>query len=271
MANVLQRNNVSVSGADGHTLLLAHGMGCDQTLWRWVAPALAQEHRVALFDYVGCGESDFSAFDESGHATLDGYAAEVLEVIEALGATRVTFVGHSVSSMIGVVAARKRPDLFGRLVMICPSPCYLNLGDGYRGGFDRKDIEGLLGLMEKNPLGWAGFLAPQVVQDPSRPDLEREFESRFCRVEPRAARRFAATTFFSDNRADLAHVRAPVLVVQSEVDALAPPAIGRYVHESLPDSRMVVVPSTGHCPHLTHPEAVVSAIRDFIAGTPAAA
>lgn len=270
MTNVLRRNNVSVSGAGGHTLLFAHGMGCDQTLWRLVAPVLEREHRVVLFDYVGCGGSDFSAFDEIRHATLDGYAAEAVEVIEALGGPRVTFVGHSVSAMIGVVAARKRPELFSRLVMVCPSSCYLNQ-DGYQGGFERRDVEGLLDLMEKNPLGWAGFLAPRVVQDPSRPDLEREFESRFCRVDPRAARRFAATTFYSDNRADLEHVRTPALVIQSEVDALAPPAVGRYVHERLPDSRFHLVPSIGHCPHLTHPDAVVAAIRDFIAGTPAAA
>lgn len=266
MLDVLRRNRVRTCGSGSDTLLFAHGFGCDQKLWRLVAPAFEATHRVALFDYVGSGGSDLSAYDERRYSSLEGYADDVVEVIEALGSPRVVFVGHSVSSMIGALAAARRPDLFRRLVMVCPSPSYLNEPPDYHGGFERADIEGLLSLMEKNPLGWAGFLAPVVMKNPERPELEGELRASFCAMDPRVARQFAAATFWSDNRADLARVSTPALVLQCTDDAIAPMEVGRFVQSRLQRGSLRVMRATGHCPHVSHPEETIEAIRDYLAG-----
>jgi sigma-B regulation protein RsbQ len=270
MPDVLRRNNVHVSGQGTRPLVFAHGFGCDQTMWRFVAPAFERDHRVILFDYVGSGGSDLSAYDPERYATLDGYAQDVLDVCEALALEDVVFVGHSVSSMIGLLAAARAPERFSQLIMVGPSPCYLN-EDDYRGGFDRADLEGLLDLMDKNYLGWASFLAPAVMQNADKPALITELEDSFCSTDPTVARQFAEATFFSDNRDDLARTPVPALVLQCSDDAIAPEFVGRYVHDHIPRSTFVKLAATGHCPHMSHPDETRHAIRDYLDGERVAA
>ncbi|QGQ19049.1 alpha/beta fold hydrolase [Cellulomonas sp. JZ18] len=261
---VLARHAVRISGpTTGHPLVFAHGFGCDQSMWRFVAPAFEETHRVVVLDHVGAGESDLAAYDPQRHSRLDGYADDMVELVEALGLGPVTFVGHSVSAMIGVLAAAGRPDLFERLVLVGPSPRYVD-DDGYRGGFAAAEIEELLATMDANYLGWAQFLAPVIVGRPDRPELGQELANSFCRTDPAIARRFARTTFLSDNRADLQRVRTPALVVQSREDVIAPPEVGRWVHEHLPGSELVVLDTVGHCPNLSAPEELVAAMRRYL-------
>jgi sigma-B regulation protein RsbQ len=264
LVSVLTRNNVRVAGRpDGQTMLLAHGFGCDQNMWRWVAPAFEDTHRVVLFDHVGAGGSDLSAYDRQRYASLDGYAADVLEICAELEARDVIFVGHSVSAMIGVLAARREPDRFARLVLVGPSPRYVD-DDGYVGGFSAEDIEGLLESLESNYLGWSTAMAPAIMGRPDRPELEAELTNSFCRTDPEIARDFARVTFMSDNRADLGEVRIPTLVLQCSDDIIAPVAVGEYVHRTMPNSELVHLRATGHCPNLSAPEETVAAIKAFL-------
>jgi sigma-B regulation protein RsbQ len=262
--DVLARNNVVVAGrADGQPMLFAHGFGCDQNMWRHVAPAFAGEHRIVLFDHVGAGGSDLSAYEPGRYAALDGYADDVLEICAELDLERVIFVGHSVSAMIGVLAAKREPERFDRLVLVGPSPRYVDDGD-YVGGFSADDIEGLLEALESNFLGWSGQMAPVIVGNPDRPELGEELTNSFCRTDPEIAKQFARVTFLSDNRADLPTVRTRSLVLQCTDDVIAPQAVGEYVHERLPDSELVVLEATGHCPNLSAPEETIAAIRAFL-------
>ena len=261
---ILRRNHVTVSGAGKRALVFAHGFGCDQKLWRFVAPAFEDDHRVVCFDYVGSGSSDPTAYDPVRYGSLDGYAQDLIEVIEALGLRAVDFVGHSVSGVIGLLAAIRRPELFDRLVLVCPSPRYVNDAPDYLGGFNRPDIEGLLDLMDRNPSGWAGFLAPIVMKNPDRPELTGELAQSFCAMKPEVARQFARVTFLSDNRADLARVTRPALILQCAEDAVAPEGVGRFVHARLAGSTYHAMRATGHCPHVSHPAETIAAIREFL-------
>ena len=261
--DVLRRNNVRVTGdPDGPTMVLVHGFGCDQGMWRHVAPAFEPTHRVVLLDLVGAGGSDLTAYDERRHAHLAGYAQDLLEVLDAVGGP-VVLVGHSVSAMIGVLASIARPDLFDRLVLVGPSPRYVD-DQGYRGGFSQEEIDELLDTMDGNYLGWSQHIAPVIMGVPERPELGQELTSSFCRSDPAIARRFARTTFLSDNRADLARVTTPALVLQSREDVIAPPEVGRYVADALPRGELVVLDSTGHCPNLSAPDQVVAALRRWL-------
>jgi sigma-B regulation protein RsbQ len=246
-------------------MVLAHGFGCDQSMWRLVAPAFEATHRVVLFDHAGAGGADPAAYDDDRHATLDGYADDVVGLLDELSLGPVVFVGHSVSATIGLLAAARRPDLFDRLVLVGPSPRYVD-DDGYRGGFSAEEIEELLATMDGNYLGWSATMAPMIMGTPDRPELGDELTASFCRTDPRVARRFARTTFLSDNRADLAAVRTPSLVVQCREDVIAPVEVGRYVHERLEGSRFVVIDAVGHCPNLSAPGALVGAMREYLAG-----
>ncbi len=260
------RNHVVVTGrADGPTVMLSHGFGCDQNLWRLVAPSLARDFRVVLFDHVGSGRSDLSAWQEERYATLDGYADDVLRICRELELSQVVFVGHSVSAMIGVLAAIREPERFAKLVLLVPSPCYID-DDGYRGGFSRADIEELLESLDSNYLGWSAAMAPVIMGNPDRPELGEELTNSFCRTDPRIASAFARATFLSDNRADLAHVRVPTLVLDCAHDVIAPPEVGRFVHARIRGSRLITLPATGHCPQLSAPEATSEAIASFAAG-----
>lgn len=263
--DVISRNNVILrgQGPGAPTLVFAHGFGCDQQMWRFVAPAFEATHRVVLFDHIGCGHADSSSYDVRRHASLDGYADDMLDVLEALDLHDAVWVGHSVSAMIGVLASLRAPGRIGRLVLVGPSPRYLN-DVGYEGGFERADIDGLLDLMESNLLGWANFLAPAVMGPEASADSTEDLRASFCAGDPYISRRFAAVTFMADNRADLARVNVPALIIQCADDAIAPMAVGRYTHEQMPGSRLEVLDASGHCPHMTHPEQTTALIRSFL-------
>ena len=262
--DVLARNNVKVYGDPAaQPMLLAHGFGCDQNMWRFVVPAFEATHRVVVFDYVGFGESDHGAWDAQRYATLDGYARDVLEICHELDLSDAIFVGHSVSSMIGVIAANAEPQRFARLVLVGPSPRYVD-DVGYAGGFTREDIDGLLESLESNYLGWSSTMAPVIVGNPERPELGEELTNSFCRTDPDIAAHFARVTFLSDNRADLEQVQVPSLVLQCSQDAIAPEAVGEYVHARMPRSELVHMRATGHCPNLSAPDELIAAIRAFL-------
>src|SRR5688500_16445943 len=244
-------------------MVFAHGFGCDQRMWRLVAPAFKRTHRVVLFDHVGAGRSDAAAYDRRKYGSLNGCASDVLELCDALKLSDVIFVGHSVSAMIGVLAANRDPARFKALVLVGPSPRYIDDGD-YVGGFSRHDIEGLLSSLESNYLGWSSAMAPVIMGNPDHPELGEELTNSFCRTDPEIARDFARVTFLSDNRADLARVRAHTLVLQCSEDVIAPQAVGEFVHRQIPASELVVMKATGHCPNLSAPEETVAAIRAFL-------
>lgn len=258
------RNNVKVLGQGTRTMLFAHGFGCDQSMWRFITPSFEQDYRIVLFDYVGCGHSDVRAYDATRYSTLEGCAKDILEVCEALDLTDVIFVGHSVSSMIGVLAANEQPQRFSHLIMLGPSPCYVNDGD-YIGGFEREDIVSLLDTMERNFLGWAQFLAPMAMKNSDRPGLANELEESLCSADPDIMRRFAEATFLSDHRSNLPKVRVPSLILQCAEDAIAPASVGMYMHENLRGSVLRIMEATGHCPHMSHPEETVRLMVEYLA------
>jgi sigma-B regulation protein RsbQ len=261
--SAIRRNNVTVGGAGEQPMLFAHGFGCDQHMWRLVAPAFADAYRTILFDHVGAGQSDLAAYSREKYATLDGYAEDVLEICAALDLKDTIFVGHSVSAMIGVLAAIKEPGRFAGLVLVGPSPCYIDDGD-YAGGFTRKDIDDLLETLDSNYLGWSSAMAPVIMGNPDRPMLSAELTESFCRTDPEIARQFARVTFLSDNRADLPLVTTPSLILQCMQDVIAPCAVGEYVHRHIAGSELVVLDATGHCPLLSAPEATIDAMRGFL-------
>ncbi|MFB6514553.1 alpha/beta fold hydrolase [Streptomyces virginiae] len=246
--DVLRRNNVKVTGSPGSPAVMpAHGFGCDQNMWRLVAPAPAEEFQVVLFDYVGSGGSDPSAWSAERYGSLDGYACDVVEVGEALDPRDVAFVGHSVSAMIGVRAAATAPERFSSLVMVGPSPCYID-DDTYRGGFSAEDIDELLESLESNHLGWSATMAPVIMANPERPELGEELANSFCATDPAIARVFARTTFLSDSRADLKSVDVPTLVLECAQDVIAPREVGGYVHAAIPGSDMSTLTSPPETP-----------------------
>jgi len=263
--DVRARNNVVVTGRrDGPVVMLSHGFGCDQNMWRLVVPALAERFPVVLFDHVGAGRSDLSSWNEQRYSSLRGYADDVSELVQELDLRRIVFVGHSVSAMIGVLAVNADPSRYAGLVLLTPSPRYVD-DTGYCGGFSAADIDELLESLDSNYLGWSAAMAPVIMGNPDRPELGQELTNSFCRTDPRIARVFARATFLSDNRADLASVTVPALVVESAHDAIAPREVGAFVHAAIPGSRLVTLDATGHCPQLSAPEATAEAILSFVA------
>jgi sigma-B regulation protein RsbQ len=262
--DVYARNNIKIVGAtDGPLILLAHGFGCDQQLWRRLVDRLRGDFRLLLLDHVGCGESDPASWDAEKYSSLTGYAADVLDIVRELDLRDVVFVGHSVASMIGAVAVIAEPSRFAKLVMLTPSPRYID-DAGYRGGFSRADIDELLESLELNYLGWSHAMAPVIMGTPDRPELQDELTETFCRNDPARARVFARTTFLSDNRDDLARIPVPTLVIECAQDAIAPREVGAYIHERIPDSRLITLDATGHCPQVSAPDATASAISAFV-------
>ncbi len=245
-------------------MVFAHGFGCDKAMWRFVAPEFESSHKVVLFDHVGSGGSDLNAYDPVKYRTLDGYADDIIDVITTLELPPVVFVGHSVSAMIGVLAALKRPDLFDRMVMVGPSPRYVD-DDDYRGGFSEDEIHELLDTMDANYLGWSAATAPVIMGVPEQPELGEELTRSFCASDPDIARQFARATFLSDNRADLDQLRTPSLVVQCKQDVIAPMSVGEFVRDHLENSEMVVLDATGHCPNLSAPDQLIAAMKDYLA------
>jgi sigma-B regulation protein RsbQ len=260
-----ERHNLRVAGAGSRAMVFAHGFGCDQNMWRFVAPAFEPEFRTVLFDHVGAGGSDLSAYDPARYASLDGYADDVVALCRDLGIRDGVFVGHSVSAMIGVLAARRAPELFSDLVLVGPSPRYID-EDGYVGGFSETQIHELLDFLDNNHMGWSQAMAPVIMGNAQRPELGEELTNSFCRTDPEIAKRFARTTFLSDNRRDLDGIEQRTLILQCSEDVIAPLAVGEYVHRKLPNSRLVLLQATGHCPNLSAPEETVAAIQAFLRG-----
>jgi sigma-B regulation protein RsbQ len=259
----VERNNVKIHGNGAQTMLLAHGFGCDQNMWRYVVPAFQDRYRVVTFDHVGAGGSDLSAYDFDKYASLEGYASDIVEIGDELGIKHGIYVGHSVSSMMGVVASSRAPEMFSKLVLVGPSPRYINDGD-YEGGFTEQQVTELLEFLDSNHMGWSQAMAPVIMGNSDRPELGEELTNSFCKTDPEIAKHFARATFMADNRSDLDKVTVPSLILQCAEDVIAPASVGHYLHARLPDSRLVMMKATGHCPNLSHPEETVAAIRTFL-------
>ncbi len=270
VSTVIRRNNVTVSGrADGPVMMFAHGYGCDQDMWRRLLPYFADNYRLVLFDHVGAGQSDVNAYDREKYGSLDGYAADLLEICACLDLKDVILVAHSVSAMMAVIAATQEPERFSRLILVAPSPRYTNdPAEGYVGGFSQDDIEGLLASLDSNYFAWAEALAPMAMANPETPELAEELRSSFCRTNPSIARHFARVTFLSDTRQVLGKVPTDSLILQCSDDLLAPPEVGTYVHQHLERSSLVHLQATGHCPHVSAPQATADAILQYLVSSP---
>ncbi|TNC67587.1 alpha/beta fold hydrolase [Rubellimicrobium roseum] len=261
--NVLQRNNVKVSGSGTRPIVFAHGFGCDLNAWRGVAPRFEGDHRVVLLDHVGAGGSDLGAYDAQKYSSFDGYVDDLLEVVAALDLHDVILVGHSAAATMAMLAAIREPSRFASLVLVSPSPCFIDDGD-YVGGFSRDDIEGLLEVLDSNFLGWSRATAPLIMGNVNRPELGDELTGSFCRTDPDIARRFARVVFLSDHRADVPRCPVRALVLQTQQDMIAPIEVGHYMHRHLPQSELVLMEATGHCPHMSAPEETTRAIQAFL-------
>jgi sigma-B regulation protein RsbQ len=260
---ICRRHNVNVSGSGERAMMFAHGFGCDQTMWEPVAANFRSDFKVVLFDYIGHGRSDLGAWNAERYSSLDGYADDIVEIGSALGLSSAIFVGHSVSAMIGALATLKAPGMFSDLIMVGPSPRYID-DEGYRGGFSREQIDELLDFLADNHLGWSAAMAPAIMGNAERPELGARLENSFCNTDPEIAREFARVTFMSDNRSDLARLSARTLILQCSNDIIAPVEVGEYVHAHVPGSRLQMLEATGHCPNLSAPEEVTAAIRAFV-------
>jgi sigma-B regulation protein RsbQ len=265
--DMLRRNNVRTLGSGDRAMVFAHGFGCDQNMWRFVWPGFVDNYRIVLFDHVGCGGSELSAYDPEKYGSLAGYADDVIAICHQLAITHGVFVGHSVSAMIGAIASLKAPDIFDDLVMIGPSPRYIN-DEAYTGGFSEQQIHELLDFLDANHMGWSQSMAPVIMGNPDRPELGEELTNSFCMTDPEIARKFARVTFLSDNRSDLPAVKARSLVLQCSEDVIAPKSVGEYVANQLPNSQFTILNATGHCPNLSAPEETISAMKAFLEGPP---
>ena len=263
ISDVLKRNNVVIKGEGEQSIMFAHGFGCDQNMWRLVAPAFENDYQTILFDHVGAGKSDLSAYDQTEYSSLDGYAEDILEIANACELKNAIFVGHSVSAMMGVIAANKQPGLFSKLILVGPSPSYIDDGD-YVGGFTKDQIEELLASLDNNHLGWSMTMAPVIMGNPDRKELGEELANSFCRTDPAIAKEFARATFMSDHRDILSEVNIPTLILQCDSDVIAPQPVGEYVHKNIKNSTLVFMKATGHCPNLSAPEETINTIKDFL-------
>ena len=262
--DILFRNNVKVIGKGRNSIIFAPGFGCDQTVWKSVVEAFEEDYQIILFDYVGSGHSDIRAYDSKKYSSLQGYAQDVLDICTALDLEEAVFVGHSVGSMIGILASLSHPEHFSHLIMIGPSPRYLNDPPHYYGGFQKEELLGLIDMMEKNYIGWANVFAQAVTNNPELPEVTLQLEERFCSTDPIIARQFAEAAFFADNRSDLKRVTVPSLILQCSNDIIAPVAVGEYIHQHLPNNILKIMEATGHCPHMSHPEETIRLIRQYL-------
>lgn len=258
-----RRNNIQVSGSGKVTIVFAHGFGCDQNMWRFLTPVFSEHYKIVLFDLVGSGQSDLSAYDTRKYDSLSGYANDLIEILDEYAEGPVIFVGHSVSAMIGVLADIQRPELFAAHAMISPSPCYINDGD-YIGGFSRDDIDSLLSSLESNYLGWSSTMAPAIMGAPGKPELASELTNSFCNTDPDIAKQFARVTFYSDNRNDLHKVQTKTLILQCTDDLIAPQSVGEYMNAVMPNSTLRLIDNVGHCPHLSEPDVCSKEVKDFV-------
>ena len=263
MTNILHRNNVKVIGSKGPTILFAHGLNCDQTSYKYITEAFKENFKLVLFDFVGAGKSDLTAYNKAKYSSLDGYAGDVIEICDDLGLTGIIFVGHSVSCMIGVLASIKRPELFSKLVFIAPSPRYINNGN-YIGGFDQEEMDGLLEIMDEDYVDWSRKMAPSIVQNPDQVEVNKDFTDVLCATDPTIGKAFARVAFLSDNRKDLSLTPVESLTLQCSDDIIAPIEVGYYMKDHMPGNQLKILQATGHCPHLTAPAETIAAIRSYI-------
>ncbi|MFT6898599.1 MAG: sigma-B regulation protein RsbQ [Paraglaciecola sp.] len=265
MNSIKIRNNVNVSGRkNAPTVMLAHGFGCDQNMWRFMLPELEKHYQVVLFDYVGSGNSVLIDYSIEKYGKLEGYAEDIIDIIDELQLRDVTIIGHSVSAIIASIASLDIPLIIKKIVMVCPSPCFLNMPPDYEGGFERIDLEELIALMDKNYIGWANYLAPLVMGSSQSQELIGELSGSFCSTDPIIAKTFAKATFFSDYRHILPDITCSVLILQSSCDALASVGVGHYMVDNIPDSEMVIIAAEGHCLHMTHYQEIAPIIARFI-------
>lgn len=261
--SIIKRNNVVVTGKGMQAIMFVHGFGCDQNMWRYVYPAFEENYKVILFDQVGSGNSDLTAYEPARYSKLEGYAEDIMEIAEELDLKDVIFVGHSVSSMIGIIASQKAPGLFKSLILVGPSPCYINDAD-YFGGFTKPQIDELLDSLDNNHLGWSMTMAPLIMGNPDRKELGEELANSFCRTNPEIAKQFARTTFLSDSREIVPKVAIPTLILQCSNDVIAPQKVGEYMYQKIKNSKLVLMEATGHCPNLSAPEETIREIRKFL-------
>jgi sigma-B regulation protein RsbQ len=261
--SVITRNHVVIKGKGSQPIMFVHGFGCDQNMWRYVYPAFEEDYKIILFDHVGSGNSDLSAYKREKYNDLKGYAEDIIEIAHELQLEDIIFVGHSVSALIGIIASEKAPGLFKSLVLVGPSPCYINDGD-YYGGFTRPQIEELLESLDNNHLGWSMAMAPVIMGNPERKELGEELTNSFCRTNPEIAKHFARTAFLSDGRAIIGSVNIPTLILQCSEDVIAPTEVGKYVHQHIKGSKLVIMKATGHCPNLSAPEETIHEILQFL-------
>lgn len=261
--SAIKRNNVVINGNGENVIMFAHGFGCDQNMWRYVYPAFQNNYTTVLFDHVGAGNSDLSAYSFQKYDELEGYAEDIVEIAKELNIKDAVFVGHSVSAIMGLIAANKAPDIFKSLILIGPSPSYINQGD-YIGGFSSSEIDELLESMNNNHLGWSMAMAPVIMGNPEREELGKELANSFCKTDPEIAKHFAKTTFLTDKRDILQQTKVPVLILQCSNDIIAPLEVGHYMHKQIENSKLVLMKATGHCPNLSAPEETIAAIRSFL-------
>lgn len=261
--DIISRNYINRLGKGNEPMMFAHGYGCDQNMWRFITPAFEKDYDIILFDHVGSGNSDEHAYDFEKYNDLNGYADDIVEICEVLKLEKVTFIGHSVSSIIGALAAAKRPELFKALILIGPSPCYIN-NDEYYGGFSKQNIDELIETLESNYLGWSSSITPVIAGTPNKSEFSEELHNSFCRMNPKIAKHFARVTFLGDNREDLSKVSVPALIIQSNPDIIAPVEVGKFVNKKIPNSSFTQLDSPGHCPHLTAPEQTIKAMKFYL-------
>ena len=262
--SLAQQHAISIRGRGETPMIFLHGYGCDQNMWRLMTPYFEPSHKVVLYDQIGAGKSDVSAYDKAKYASLEGYADDLIAICQVLALGPVVVVAHSVGCTIALLAARRRPELFDRLALVGPSPCYVNEGD-YVGGFARNELDEMLEFLQINHAGWSARMAPVIMGHPERPELAAELEASFCRIDPTIAHEFAKATFLSAHRAELADVTTPTLILQSDEDVVAPVTVGSYMHAVMPDSALVVLRSPGHCPHISAADRVAAAILHYLA------
>jgi len=262
---IIKRNNIQIFGEGETPILFAHGFGCDQNMWRFVAPTFFDKYKVILFDYVGSGKSDLNAYNVERYSSLMGYAQDILEICETLSLENLIFAGHSVSGMIGVLASIQNPKIFQKLLLVATSPCYINDEENnYVGGFEHSDVKDLLDIMEKNYIGWASFMVPLVMKNEDKPELTQELNNSFCSTDPLIANIFAKATFYADNRQDLPKVTIPSLILQCTDDTIAPMEVDYYLNKKLNNSTLEVMKATGHCPHMSHPQETIDLIQQYL-------
>ena len=261
--SILRRNNVVIKGSGTSPMLFAHGFGCDRNMWRLITSAFEDTHKIILFDHVGAGQSDLKAYDPAKYKELDGYAQDIIEIATELDLENIIFVGHSVSAMMGILAAEQAPNLFKTLILVAPSPSYINDGD-YTGGFCKSEIDELLASLDTNHMGWSMTMAPLIMANPDRTELGEELTNSFCRTDPTIAKQFARATFLTDSRSILNSCTTPALILQCSNDIIAPIEVGEYINKNMVDSKLVILEATGHCPHLSAPEETISAIKNYL-------